>query len=142
RCEKSNLPIVSYCVVAELLTTPNQQRRTIEQLKRQVDTAAELGAPSMRHDVTRGFNDNVKSVKVPHTFAAALKIVIPAIREVADYAQRKGVRTSLENHGFFMQESRRVEKLIKTVAHPNFGLTLDMGNFLCVNEDPLSAVKR
>ena len=41
-----------------------------------------------------------------------------------------------------MQESRRVEKLIQTVKHPNFGLTIDMGNFLCVNEDPISAVKR
>jgi sugar phosphate isomerase/epimerase len=141
-CEKSHLPIVSYCVGAELLTAPYQQRKTIDKLKRHVDIAAELGAPSMRHDVTRGFNDSAKGLKMPHTFAAALKLVAPAIREVADYAQRKGVRTSLENHGFFMQESRRVEKLIKTVAHPNFGLTLDMGNFLCVNEDTVSAVKR
>src|SRR5205823_13855466 len=104
RCENSNLPIVSYCVGAELLTTPNQQRKTIEQLKHQVDIAAELGAPSMRHDVTRGFGDNTSQLKVSHTFSAALKIVVPAIREVADYVQSKAVRTSLENIGFLMHD--------------------------------------
>jgi sugar phosphate isomerase/epimerase len=92
--------------------------------------------------VTRGFGEQSKGLKIPKTFDAALKVVVPAIREVADYAATKGVKTSLENHGFYMQESRRVEKLIKTVKHPNFGLTIDMGNFLCVNEDPVQAVKR
>jgi sugar phosphate isomerase/epimerase len=142
RCEKAGLPIVSYCVGAELLTPPGQQRKSVEALKREVDVAAELGAPSMRHDVTRGFGDNAAALRIPRTFDAALRVVVPAIREVADYAADKRVRTSLENHGFFMQESRRVERLIKTVQHPNYGLTIDMGNFLCVNEDPVAAVKR
>jgi len=141
-CERSKLPVVSYCIDAELLTPETQQRKAVEDLKRQVDIAAELGAPSMRHDVTRGFGDNAKGLKISKTFDAALKVVVPAIREVADYAKKKRVKTSLENHGFFMQESKRVEKLIRTVDHPNFGLTIDMGNFLCVNENPLSAVKR
>jgi sugar phosphate isomerase/epimerase len=135
RAEKRGLRIVSYCIGAELLVPPAAQREEINRLKREVDIASALGAPSMRHDVTRGQG-------APRTFAATLKIVIPAIREIADYAQKKGVRTSLENHGFYMQASRRVEQLIRAVAHPNYGLTMDMGNFLCVNEDPVSAVKR
>jgi sugar phosphate isomerase/epimerase len=142
RCERANLPVVSYCIGAELLAPPEQQRRAISDVKQQVDIAAELGVPSMRHDVTRGFNSNANGLRIPGTFAAALKVVVPAIREIADYAESRGVRTSLENHGFFMQESKRVEKLIKTVNHANFGLTIDMGNFLCVNENPVNAVKR
>ncbi len=35
-----------------------------------------------------------------------------------------------------------MEKLLKTVNHPNFRLTLDMGNFLCVDDDPVAAVAR
>ncbi|MCS7032378.1 MAG: sugar phosphate isomerase/epimerase, partial [Phycisphaerae bacterium] len=35
-----------------------------------------------------------------------------------------------------------VERLLQTVAHENFGLTLDTGNFLCVNADPVRAVRR
>jgi len=141
-CERAKLPVVSYCVGAELLVSSRKQSKVVQQLKEQVDIAAAFGVPSMRHDVTRGFGDNANGLKIPRTLDAALKVVVPAIREVADYAQSRRVRTSLENHGFFMQESQRVEKLIKSVNHPNFGLTLDMGNFLCMNENPLSAVKR
>jgi sugar phosphate isomerase/epimerase len=132
--EKRKLKVVSYCVGAELLVPEKEQRNVIARLKREVDVAAELGVPSMRHDVTQGAG--------ARSFAATLKQITPAIREVADYAQAKGVKTSFENHGFYMQAAERVEKLIKAVAHPNFALTIDMGNFLCVNDDPVKAVAR
>lgn len=142
RAEKGGLTVVSYCVGAELLVPHRDQRRAIDALKVHVDVAAELGVPSMRHDVTRGFGDYSKRLKIPNTFDAAVKWIVPAIREVADYAASRGVKTSLENHGFYMQESKRVEKLINAVDHDNFALTIDMGNFLCVNEDPVKAVAR
>jgi sugar phosphate isomerase/epimerase len=41
-----------------------------------------------------------------------------------------------------MQAAARCERLVEAVGHPNFGITLDMGNFLCVNEDPVEAVAR
>ena len=142
RCEKRGLKPVSYCVSADLLKTPSEQAQQVKQLEGHVDVAAALGAPSMRHDVTWGFGKGSEGLDVPKTFAGALKVIVPAIREVSDYGAARGVKTSLENHGFFMQESRRVERLIKTVNHPNYGLTIDMGNFLCVNEDPVKAVAR
>ncbi len=142
RAEKHGLAVVSYCVGAELLVPAPAQRKAIEQLKTHVDIAAALGVPSMRHDVTRGFGDYSKGLKIPQTFDAAVKWITPAIRQVADYAAGRGVKTSLENHGFYMQESKRVEKLLKTIDHENFALTLDMGNFLCVNENPTDAVAR
>ncbi len=141
RCEKRGLKIVSYCVAAELIQPPAKLRRQIEALKTEVDVAAELGVPSMRHDVTTGF-DALPRYTGPRTIAEALKRVVPIIREIADYGAERGVKTSVENHGFFMQAADRVEKLLKTVNHPNFSLTLDMGNFLCVNDDPVAAVKR
>jgi sugar phosphate isomerase/epimerase len=141
RCEKLRLKPIGYCINAELLVPSARQHKAIERLKIHVDAAAELGVPSMRHDVTRGFNENAKALKIPRTFAAALKVIVPAIREVADYAQEQGVITSLENHGFYMQAAERVGKLIETVDHPNFRLTIDLGNFLCVNDDPVAAVE-
>src|SRR4051812_28581715 len=54
RCGKAGLNIVSYCVGAELLVPPAKQREVVDRLKRDVDVAAALGAPTMRHDVTRG----------------------------------------------------------------------------------------
>ena len=111
-----------------------KQRQLVERLKRDIDVGAVLGVRTMRHDVTRGEGAPV--------FAEAVRAVAPAIREVADYAAEKGIKTSLENHGFYMQASKRVEQLIKTVAHRNFGLTIDLGNFLCVNENPTDATRR
>jgi sugar phosphate isomerase/epimerase len=134
RCHNLGLRIVSYCVHAELLTSVGEQAKTVQRLRREVEAAAAMGAASMRHDVTRGVGAK--------SFAATLKQIVPPIREVADYAQTVGVKTSLENHGFYMQESTRVEKLIRAVAHENYGLTIDLGNFLCVNENPTDATRR
>jgi sugar phosphate isomerase/epimerase len=47
-----------------------------------------------------------------------------------------------ENHGFFSQDSDRVELLVNTVASDNFGLLVDIGNFLCADENPSVAVGR
>lgn len=138
-CEKSGLTPVSYCVGAELLLPPRKQKQTVAELKKQIDVAATLGVRSTRQDVTRGFPADWTGKQ---TFAEALKVVVPALRELADYAQEKGVILTLENHGFYMQAATRVEKLLKTVNHPNYRLTLDMGNFLCVNDDPVAAVER
>ena len=48
----------------------------------------------------------------------------------------------VENHGFFVQDSDRMEKLYNQVHHPNFKLLIDVGNFLCVDESPVHAVSR
>jgi sugar phosphate isomerase/epimerase len=134
RCDKLGLRVVSYCVGAELLVPRKEQKAVVERLKREVDAAAILGAPSTRHDVTRGMRAT--------SFSSTLKAVVAPIREVADYGQSRRVKTSLENHGFYMQESTRIEKLIRAVDHENYGLTIDLGNFLCVNEDCTAATKR
>lgn len=48
----------------------------------------------------------------------------------------------VENHGFFCQDSDRVAALHRAVDFENFGLLVDMGNFLCADEDPATAVSR
>jgi sugar phosphate isomerase/epimerase len=136
------LGVAGYCTSGELLVPPDLQRREIERLKIEVDVAGALGVKSMRHDVSQGFGEHSTSLTVPHTFDAALKIVVPAIREVCDYARGPGIATTVENHGFFCQHSARVRRLVKRVARPNYGVTLDMGNFLCVNENPVTGVRR
>ncbi|MAE61989.1 MAG: sugar phosphate isomerase [Planctomycetaceae bacterium] len=140
RCEQRRLKIVGYCTGANLLQTkPREQAKVINEVKQQVDVAAALGAPSMRHDVAHGFGDDWKG---PRTDAAAFRILVPAVRQIADYADSRGVKTSLENHGFYLQSSARVDRFIQAVNHPNYGLTIDIGNFLCVAERPETAVPR
>jgi len=140
--DKRGLRIAGYCVGSELFVPRAKQKDAIVRLKREVDVAAALGATKMRHDVTRGFGPWSEQFNSSKTLGTVLKVVVPAIREVADYAAGKGVRTSLENHGFYLQTPAPIEKLIQSVDHENFGLTLDMGNFLCAQEDPVAAVSK
>ncbi len=61
-------------------------------------------------------------------------------RRIRERAAERGIGTMTENHGFFSQDAARVEKLINTVAHPNFGALVDAGNFMCADEDPTLSV--
>lgn len=41
--------------------------------------------------------------------------------------ERLGVTASIEDHGFFMNSSERVKRLLQAVDSPNFKMTLDVG---------------
>ena len=134
------LEIANYTIGADFLKgSQGNLQAEIERVKGEVDVAAILGTTSMRHDGTFGWPaDHVG----PKSFDAALPRVAEGCRAVTEYAASKGIKTMVENHGFFCQESFRVEKLVTAVDHPNFGVLVDMGNFLCADEDAASAVAR
>ena len=137
---KNNIQIGNYTIGADFLNCAGGDwRQEVKRLMTEVDKAVMLGSKGMRHDATRGFPKDKKGAR---GFDEALKVLAPACREVASYAEDKGVRTMVENHGYFCQDSERVEKLINSVDHENFGLLLDIGNFLCVDEDPEKAAGR
>ena len=126
-CDALGLPVAAYTVHADFLESDGEAER----LKAQVDVAEILGAKVLRHDVT--WRRDVPWREIIDRCA-------PAIREVAEYAQKKGIRTCTENHGFVLQDSHRVETLILAVNHPNYGWLVDMGNFLCADEPPMHAL--
>jgi len=134
-CDEANIQIVNYAVGADFIN--NGLENEIERLKEEVKIAFALGAPFMRHDATYGFSQDYHG---PRGFDDALPVLIKGYRAVTEYAQDMGIKTMVENHGFFCQDSDRVEKLINGVNHTNFGLLLDIGNFLCVDENPAVAV--
>ncbi len=139
-CDTAGLPIASYTIGADFLNGSNGDwKAEVERLKDEVRIAAILGAPGMRHDATRGF---AAAHRGPRGFDDALPTLIKGCRAVTEFAADLGLRTMVENHGFFCQDSDRVEKLANGVNHPNFGLLVDMGNFLCVDEDPTRALGR
>jgi len=140
RCKKRGLAIASYTIGADLLKLkPAEHQAEIERVKGEVDVAAILGVKRMRHDAARGFPNRYRG---PKDYEDALPYLVPACREIADYAAEKGITTSIENHGYFVQHSTRVLKLVRKVNRPNFGVTVDLGNFLCADDDPVAAVRR
>lgn len=139
-CEKNSIEPVAYTIGADFINgSDGDIDKEIERLKAEVDIAAALGVKLMRHDSTRGYEKEDRGSK---SFDDALPLIIKGCRAVTEYAKTLGIRTTTENHGFFCQESRRVEKIVSGVANDNFGLLIDMGNFMCADEDPVEAVGR
>lgn len=133
-CIRNDLPVSSFTFGADFLNgSDGNIDAEIEKVKKMVDIAEILGANLIRHDATTGDG---------RSFDAILHIIANACREVTEYAAEKGIITTVENHGFFCQDSDRVEKLYNAVSHPNFGLLTDMGNFLCADEAPKKAFSR
>ena len=136
--ESAGVPLTSLAIGADLsIEDPEELRPQVSRVKEYVDLAERLGITRMRHDV------------VPHAaqpgddtpaFEQALPSIVAASKEIAQYAAGRGITTSLENHGFFVQSADRVRRIIHAVDEPNFLTTLDVGNFVCVDEDPAVSV--
>lgn len=136
--EKLSLPITAYTISANLLCDAGLDAE-VERICRKVDIAEILGAKVMRHDAAWSMPDNIKKSA---GFEQILPILADGCRRVTEYAQSKGIVTCIENHGFFCQDSERVEKIITSVGNPNFGVLLDIGNFCCVDENSAHATGR
>lgn len=132
-CERIGLPIGAYSVGANFLAEDIDAE--LARLRGAVDVAEALGVTVMRHDAT--FSLPRKHL---YSYRDAIREMAPRIREIADYAEAKGIRTCSENHGFIFQAPERVEELILAVGHQNYGWLCDIGNFLCADADPVHAV--
>jgi len=134
---EKNLKLVAYCVGADFVNgSGGNIDAEIERLKAEVNFAAQLGVMNMRHDVASRIGGRKYSIG----YDDALPTIVKGCTEVTKYAEQLGVGTMTENHGYFSQDANRVEKLINAVAHPNFGSLVDIGNFMCADEDPTVSV--
>jgi sugar phosphate isomerase/epimerase len=131
-CAELGLEISAYTIGANLMNEDFEATRA--QLHRDLAIAKALGAPLMRHDVCYSMPEGT-------SWQDAIAVMAPRIREITEYAAEMGIQTCSENHGYIFQDSERVKALIDAVDHPNYRWLVDLGNFLCVDEDPLSAVK-
>ena len=133
--EEAGIPIIAYMVGADFLK--NGLDAEVARLKGEAEIAALMGVPRMRHDSSAGVDAYGNKV----TFEDALPVIAEGYRRVTEFAAGLGVKTMIENHGYFMQDALRVKKLIETVNHPNFGWLTDMGNFMCADEVSVESMK-
>ncbi|MBO1913903.1 TIM barrel protein, partial [Microvirga sp. 3-52] len=116
------IDISNYAISANFLTEDETSYLAeIDRVKKEVDIAARLGVKFMRHDVAaRPLPDcTIKN------FENDLPKLVAACQQIADYAKGLGITTSVENHGFYIQSSDRVQSLINHVDRDNFKTTLD-----------------
>ena len=141
KCKSAGIEISTYSVNANLLKTDSEEEAMeIERVKRHIDVAEGLGLSRMRFDVAsfvRPFSTNTI-----YNFNREFPQMVKNGTILCDYAAEKGINIVMENHGFFINGSERVLRLIEAIDRPNLKMTVDVGNFLCVDEDPVAAVKR
>ncbi|SFE73906.1 Sugar phosphate isomerase/epimerase [Paenibacillus algorifonticola] len=133
------IDISNYAIGANFVANdgPEALDNEIQAVKKHVDVARALGVAKMRHDVAfRPAHEGTVA-----QFEKDLPTLVEACRTIADYAAGFGITTSVENHGYYVQSNERIQRLLHETARDNFKTTLDIGNFLCVDEDPVSAVK-
>jgi sugar phosphate isomerase/epimerase len=135
---KAGVPLSNMAIGANFFQDdPAAIAAEVKRVKEYVDLADRLGIRLMRHDVV---GHGAQPGDDTPQFEAALPKIVPAVQEIARYAATKGITTSLENHGFFVQAADRIRRIIHAVGESNFKTTLDIGNFVCVDEDPAVSV--
>lgn len=137
--DRVGIEINAYTIGANLYRdTQEESDAEVQRLCGQLEVAKILGASVMRHDVCYRLGKTGNS----RSFDLMLPTIAANARRVTEYAQTLGIRTCTENHGFIAQDSDRVERLFNAVNHDNYGLLVDMGNFICADENPITAVSR
>jgi len=133
RCD---IALSAYACGGRLLcNSAEEQQAEVNRLKGELDIAKILGVKVFRYDV-------IYQLPAHKSFESVLEAVVPAMRQLADYGQSLGIMTTIENHGQAFQDYDRIEKIYHAVNHENFGLLLDIGNFLCADQDNVICVSR
>lgn len=137
--DRLGMTVNAYTIGGNLYkNSPEADAAEVERLKGQVDVAKILGASVMRHDCCY----HIYKEGNGRSFDLMLPIIAKNARAITEYAETQGIKTCVENHGYIAQDSDRVERLFNAVAHDNFGLLVDIGNFVCADEDNVRAVSR
>jgi sugar phosphate isomerase/epimerase len=117
--------------------TLEERSAQLERIKFGVDEANRYGAKVVRvfaGDVAEGI-----------TFDQARTWIIEGLTEAAKYAQAKGVRLALENHGSLAGRSDQVRLIIDDVRRLSgteaIGANPDTGNFMLVNQPSHEAIR-
>lgn len=117
--------------------TEEERRAQLDKIKFGVDEAVQFDSEVVRvfaGDVTEGI-----------TFHQARSWIVEGLAEASKYAESKGKRLALENHGTLAGRGEQVRGLIDDVrrlaGNSALGANPDTGNFLIVNQPSHEAIR-
>jgi sugar phosphate isomerase/epimerase len=131
---------------------PQERGRRSDFLRRAIDLAHDLGAEAvsfwsgtpeegMRDEGWERTEEQTGSVSslIPHPSSLLLDRLVAECRRLCDHAAGGGVRLAFEPEpGMLIDTMPRFAELHRRVAHPAFGLTLDVGHLHCQGEVPIA----
>ena len=135
----AGVDLCNYSVLADFCKAGEAYEAEVRRVAHEIDIAAALGVPRMRHDVCsfrRPQGENTLA-----DFERWLPRMAEAAARLTRHGRERGVETLIENHGFFANGCDRVERILRQVGEENYGLLLDTGNVVCVDEDPTVAAQ-
>ena len=138
--DKYQIPLAAYSCGSDISRAKGDDyKRMMEHLHSEIELAHRLGIPLIRIDLVRVMvgKDDVGIEAYDGLFEQA----VLSAKALCDYAAQYGMTVTVENHGTLMNGADRVKKLVKAVDKPNYGVTLDLGNTVCVDEDPVFAAR-
>jgi sugar phosphate isomerase/epimerase len=108
-----------------------EQERRSEFLRRAVDLASDLNADAVSFWSGRALDAPGDDV--------LMNRLVEGCRRLCHYAAQRNVRLAFEPEpGMFIDTMPRFGELHMRVAHPSFGLTLDIGHLHCQGELPIA----
>lgn len=141
KAAETGIELSAYCMPANFIqATERAFQEEVERIQKHVDVVHHMGIKLLRHDVT-AFSLPPEQRTV-HYFDDHFEEMVRGCQLIADYAKQYGMTTTIENHGFNVQSSDRVQRLLRAVNRENFKTTLDIGNFLCADENPLVGIRK
>ena len=121
-------------------TREDKYHQEIARIETIMNMAKEMGIKKFRNDVCAGAHP--LRINTPEQFEEDFPVFVKAVKELADYADSIGLSITLENHGLYVNGADRVIRILRAAGKENVGLTVDVGNFLCVDEDPVVSVQK
>ena len=103
-----------------------KRAQTLDEIKKWTDVTEALGAPHLR----------VFAGKLPSgaTVQQAIQWTVETLKVACEYAGRKGITLGVENHEGITQNADVCVELVHRIDSPNFGINLDITNFIATPE--------
>lgn len=133
--KRNNLQLCCYSINNDFAKPSIEEREAmITHVKNEIDTAIRLGTKIVRvFSSDYGNGENYNQAKV---------WIVEGLKKAAQYAKTKGIIICLENHGYYAGTSDQIIEIFSLVNEENLKLTLDIGNFILVDEDPKEAIEK
>lgn len=131
---RRGLALAAYSINSDFaLDSEEKRREMMARVQGEIDTAAALGCP-----VVRVFSSDFGN-GIP--YEQARQWIVEGLSEASRYAGEHNVRLALENHGYFAGTCQQMEELLAAVDSPWLSTTLDIGNFILMDDDPKAAAR-
>jgi len=110
----------------------DDQAEQMERVKQYICVAETAGAPYI-HFTTAPYMQYMPEF-VP--LGRLIRRIAPAVKALCDFAAEHHVGCVVEGQGYYINGTEPLERLLEAVDHPNMGIVADLGNLLCVDEQP------